>query len=98
MQSVLKKIDSTKPDLTLLIIDGSVGQNAISQGKEFAKFIQIDGICITKLDSSSKGGALLSIANELDFGIYCVGIGESIEDFSDFSSEEFVKNIFESKV
>jgi fused signal recognition particle receptor len=95
MQSVLKKIDQTKPNLTLLILDGSAGQNTIIQGKEFAKFIHIDGICITKLDSSSKGGTLLSIANKFDFGIYFVGIGEEIADLTTFNSEEFIKSIFE---
>ena len=93
MQSVLQKIDSTKPDLTLLVIDGSAGQNAISQAKEFAKFIKIDGICITKLDSSSRGGAILSIANELDFGIYFAGLGEGITDLANFNAKEFIDNI-----
>ena len=94
-QSVLKKLDETKPDLTLLVLDGSVGQNAISQAKEFAKFIEIDGLCITKLDSSSKGGALISLASELPYNIYFASMGEGIDDLADFNSEEFIKNIFE---
>jgi fused signal recognition particle receptor len=95
MQSVIRKIDNNKPDVSLLIIDGSAGQNAIAQGREFAKYIKLDGLCITKLDSSSKGGAVLSIASELDLGIYLVGVGEGINDLTPFHAEEFVKNIFE---
>jgi fused signal recognition particle receptor len=95
MQSVIRKIESSKPDVSLLVIDGSAGQNAISQGKEFAKYIKLDGLCITKLDSSSKGGALLSIAKELDIGIYFVGMGEKIEDLTNFNAVNFVNNIFE---
>jgi fused signal recognition particle receptor len=96
MQFVIRKINLEKPDISLLVIDGSAGQNAISQGREFAKFIKLDGLCITKLDSSSKGGAVLSIANELDLGIYFVGVGEDLNDLSPFHAEEFVKNIFEN--
>ena len=96
MQSVLQKIDSTKPNLTLLVIDGSAGQNAISQAKEFSKFIKIDGICITKLDSSSRGGVILSIANELDFGIYFAGLGEEITDLANFNAKEFIDNILKN--
>jgi fused signal recognition particle receptor len=70
MQSVLRKIDEEKPDLNLLVIDASSGQNAISQAREFGKGVKLDGIIITKLDSSSKGGTILTIASELDHSIY----------------------------
>ena len=96
IQGVLKKIDKTKPDLSLLVIDGGAGQNSIIQAQEFAKAITIDGIIVTKLDSSSKGGTLLTIGNDLGFPIYMIGVGEGINDFSDFNADEFIENIFEN--
>ncbi len=93
MQSVLKKIDATKPDLTLLVLDGSSGQNAVLQATEFSKYIKLDGVCITKLDSSSKGGILLSIASNLKMGVYFTAFGEQIEDLSPFKAEEFINGI-----
>ena len=98
MQSVLRKIDETKPDLSLLVIDGGAGQNAILQGKEFANAIRIDGIIMTKLDSSAKGGTLLTVANDLKIPIYMISIGEGLFDFTDFNAEEFINNIFEHEL
>ena len=94
MQSVIKKIDSSKPDLSLLVIDGSAGQNAIAQAREFSKAVKVDGVCVTKLDSSSKGGALLEVASELGLGIYFAAFGEDIEDIANFDAQKFVDGMF----
>lgn len=98
IQTVLKKVDESKPDLSLLVLDGSAGQNVISQGKEFGSFVKIDGVIMTKLDSSSRGGTLLTVASDLKLGIYLISLGEGLDDFSDFIPEDFVKNIFDSNV
>lgn len=94
MQKVLFKLDKTKPDLTLLVVDGSAGQIAISQSKEFSSAIKIDGIILTKLDSSSRGGVVFSLANDFTFGIYLISTGEKIDDIKDFNSEKFIDSIF----
>jgi fused signal recognition particle receptor len=95
--SVLQKLNSSKPDLTLCVIDGSAGQNAIVQYEEFGKYINLDGVCITKLDSSSKGGAIFSIADSSNCDIYFSCFGEKISDLSNFNAKEFVENIFKIK-
>lgn len=94
IQKVISKIDNTKPDVSLLVIDGSAGQNAVIQSREFGNAINIDGIVLTKLDSSSKGGAILSIAHEFPFKIYFAATGESIEDIENFNSAKFIESIF----
>ena len=94
MQKVLSKLEAGKPDLSLLVVDGSVGQAAILQSKEFSSAINIDGIILTKLDSSSKGGVVFSIANDFPFGIYFAATGEKIDDIEDFNSEKFIESIF----
>lgn len=94
MQNVLSKIDSSKPDLNLLVIDGSSGQNAINQAYEFGKGVKLDGIILTKLDFSAKGGAILTIAHEFEYGIYLASMGEGLLDVADFDSTAFIDNIF----
>lgn len=97
IQSVLTKVDKTKPDLSLIVIDGSSGQNTVLQVKEFSKFINLDGVIVTKLDSSSRGGMVFTIAKELDFGIYFVTMGEGLDDFTPFKADEFVNSILYDK-
>jgi len=79
---------------TLLVLDGSTGQNALSQAKAFGEVSEIDGIVLTKLDSSSKGGAVISIAHEQKIPVSFVGTGESLSDIRKFDAEWFVNEIF----
>ena len=87
---VLKKINTESPDQIILVIDASIGQNALMQVKTFKECIGVSGIIITKLDGTAKGGIIVSIAQEFKLPIFAIGIGESQEDLNDFSAEEFV--------
>lgn len=78
------------PQEILLVLDSSIGQNALIQANEFLKFSGITGIFLTKLDGTAKGGSVLSIVDELQLPIKFIGIGESEEDMLRFSSQEFV--------
>jgi fused signal recognition particle receptor len=82
------------PQEILLVLDSSIGQNAIIQAREFLKFSGITGIFLTKLDGTAKGGAVISIADELGLPIKLIGTGERETDLLDFSAEQFVDALF----
>ncbi|UFX98227.1 signal recognition particle-docking protein FtsY [Candidatus Gromoviella agglomerans] len=88
MQNVAKKNCKTKI-ISLIVLDGSVGQNLIAQMERFLKYVEIDGMIVTKLDTSAKGGALLSIVEKFKLPIYFVGVGEKIDDLIEFNADEF---------
>lgn len=79
------------PQESLLVLDASVGQNAIHQAREFLKFSGLTGVFLSKLDGTAKGGAVIGIADELSLPIRFIGIGESEEDVLEFSPREFVE-------
>ena len=79
---------------TLLVIDATMGQNAINQARMFNDALGIDGIAITKLDGTAKGGMVISIASELKIPVVLVGVGEGIDDMQSFDREEFVNALF----
>ncbi len=79
---------------TLLVIDATMGQNAINQARMFNDALGIDGIAITKLDGTAKGGMVISIASELKIPVVLVGVGEGIDDMQSFNREEFVNALF----
>ncbi len=83
------------PDRTLLILDGTQGGSAINQAKAFDAMIGIDGIIITKLDGTAKGGAILTIADELQMPIYYMGMGETPDDFIRFKANDYVNTILD---
>ncbi len=82
------------PHEVLLVIDGTTGQNGLNQAKVFAGAVGVTGICLTKLDGSSKGGIAVAIAQELGIPVKLVGVGEAAEDLRDFDSEAFAKALF----
>jgi len=82
------------PQEILLVLDAGIGQNAIIQAREFLKFSGITGIFLTKLDGTAKGGAVISIADELGLPIKLIGTGERETDLLDFSAEQFVDALF----
>lgn len=79
---------------TLLVLDGTTGQNAVQQAKQFMEVAKIDGLILTKLDGTAKGGFVISIKHELGIPVKLIGIGEGIDDLQDFNSEEFVEALF----
>ncbi|MCX7921824.1 MAG: signal recognition particle-docking protein FtsY [Clostridia bacterium] len=80
---------------TLLVLDATTGQNAISQAKTFSECANITGIVLTKLDGTAKGGIVIAIKNELNIPVKLIGVGEKIDDLQRFSSQEFVEALFE---
>lgn len=79
------------PQESLLVLDASVGQNAVVQAREFLKFSGLTGIFLSKLDGTAKGGAVIGIADELSLPIRFIGVGESADDIAEFSPDEFVE-------
>jgi len=91
---VIKKQDPEAPHETMLVVDGTAGQNALNQAIDFKKLLNITGITITKLDGTAKGGVLFSISNELKLPIRFIGVGEGIDDLRVFNAKKFVDAIF----
>ena len=79
---------------TLLVLDGTTGQNAVIQAKQFTEVCPIDGIILTKLDGTAKGGVVISIKNTLNIPVKYIGVGEGIEDLQAFDPESFVEALF----
>ena len=79
---------------TLLVLDGTTGQNAVIQAKQFMEVCPIDGIVLTKLDGTAKGGVVISIKNTLKIPVKYIGVGEGIEDLQEFDAESFVEALF----
>ena len=96
VKRVMGKLDETAPHEVLLILDASIGQNALIQAKQFHEAVGVTGIAITKLDGTAKGGIVFTIANQLQLPIRYIGVGEGIDDLREFNAEEFVKALFEA--
>jgi len=79
---------------TLLVLDATTGQNAVSQAKTFKEAVGIDGLVLTKLDGTAKGGIVVSINQELDVPVCLIGVGEGLDDLQEFNSKDFVKALF----
>ncbi|ERL64456.1 signal recognition particle-docking protein FtsY [Schleiferilactobacillus shenzhenensis] len=86
------------PQEVLLVLDGTTGQNALSQAKEFTKTTNVTGIVLTKLDGSAKGGIVLAIRNELHLPVKLVGLGEKMDDLADFDPNKFVYGLFKELI
>lgn len=94
----LHRVIATKcegaPHETLLVVDASVGSNALNQAREFNKSVPLTGLVITKLDGTSKGGMVVAIQNELDLPVKFIGLGEQADDLQPFSSVEYARALF----
>ena len=88
---VIRKKDPSAPHNTLLVLDGSTGQNAVSQVEIFRKIADVSGLIMTKLDGSAKGGVLVSLADKFGLPIHAIGVGEQIDDLSPFDPEDFAR-------
>lgn len=82
---------------TLVVLDGTTGQNALAQARQFAEVAKVTGIILTKLDGTAKGGIAVAIHSELDIPVKYIGVGESIEDLEKFNAESFVNALFDVK-
>jgi fused signal recognition particle receptor len=90
VKRVLARLDPAAPHEVLLVLDGTIGQNAVAQAQEFHKGLGVTGLVVTKLDGTAKGGVVLAIAQKLKIPIRFIGIGEQSEDFGVFNASEFV--------
>lgn len=91
---IIEKEYSEATKQTFLVLDGTTGQNAVNQAIQFNEICKIDGIILTKLDGSSKGGIVISIKHKLNIPVKLIGVGEGVEDLQEFNAKEFVEALF----
>ena len=94
IKDVMKKVLPEAPDDVMLVLDGSTGQNAFEQAKQFASVTQITSLAITKLDGTAKGGVVIGISDQLKVPVRYIGLGEGMEDLQLFNKEQFVDSLF----
>jgi fused signal recognition particle receptor len=96
VKRVLGRLDPGAPHEVLLVLDGTIGQNAVAQAEEFNKGLGVTGLVVTKLDGTAKGGVVLAIAQKLKIPIRFVGVGEDTQDFGVFNASDFVSALLRS--
>ena len=96
VKRVLSRLDAGAPHEVLLVLDGTIGQNAVAQAEEFNKGLGVTGLVVTKLDGTAKGGVVLAIAQKLKIPIRFVGVGEQTEDFGVFNASDYVSALLKS--
>jgi fused signal recognition particle receptor len=89
----VKKFDPTAPHATLLVLDATVGQNAMSQVELFQKAAGVTGLVMTKLDGTARGGILVALAEKFRLPVHFIGVGEGVEDLEPFTARDFAKAI-----
>ncbi len=90
---VIKKVDASAPHAVLLVLDATVGQNALSQVEIFGKIVGVTGLVMTKLDGTARGGILVAIAAKFALPVHFIGVGEGIDDLAPFSARDFARAI-----
>jgi len=95
IKRVMSKVVADAPHEVLLVLDGSTGQNAFEQAKQFSAATEVTSLAVTKLDGSAKGGVVLGISDQFNIPVRFVGVGEGIEDLQPFDAERFVDTFFE---
>ena len=96
VKRVLQKLDSDAPHEVMLVLDASIGQNALKQAIQFNEAVAVTGISMTKLDGTAKGGIIFAIADQLGLPIRFIGVGEGIDDLQPFKAQDFVSALFTS--
>ncbi|MEA1972406.1 MAG: signal recognition particle-docking protein FtsY [Candidatus Cloacimonadota bacterium] len=94
LNRTIKKVIPEAPNQSLLVVDATTGQNAISQAKLFNEILPVTGIILTKLDGTAKGGIVIGIKHEMQIPIRLIGVGEQVDDLQDFNSIEFAEALF----
>ena len=97
IKRVMQKVSPTAPDEVLLVLDGSTGQNAFEQAKQFVKATEVTALAITKLDGTAKGGVVLGISHEMNVPVKYIGLGEMMTDLQPFNRKDFVESLFEGQ-
>ena len=93
----MKKVVPDAPQEVLLVLDGSTGQNAFEQAKQFTKATEVTAMAVTKLDGTAKGGVVIGISDQFKIPVKYIGLGEGMEDLQVFRRDEFVDSLFGSK-
>lgn len=94
IKNVAKKVIPSAPNEVLLVLDGSTGQNAFEQGRQFSQATEVNSLAITKLDGTAKGGVVIGISNMLKVPVKYIGLGEKLDDLQPFNRKEFVESLF----
>ena len=94
IKNVMKKVIPTAPHEILLVIDGSTGQNAFEQAKQFSQATDINALAVTKLDGTAKGGVIIGISDQMQIPVKYIGVGEQMEDLQLFDKKSFVDSLF----
>ena len=97
IKKVMQKIDVNTPDQVLLVLDGSTGQNAFEQAKQFVKATEVTALAITKLDGTAKGGVVIGISHQMKVPVKYIGLGEKMTDLQPFNRIEFVESLFSNQ-
>lgn len=92
---VIKKLDPSAPHDTMLVLDATIGQNALQQVETFKSMVDVDALVVTKLDGSAKGGVLVAIANRFATPTVLIGVGEGVDDLKSFDAENFSKSLLD---
>ncbi|MBR2147715.1 MAG: signal recognition particle-docking protein FtsY, partial [Muribaculaceae bacterium] len=94
IKNTMKKVLPDAPNEVLLVLDGSTGQNAFEQAKQFVAATEVNALAVTKLDGTAKGGVVVGISDQFQIPVKYIGLGERMEDLQIFRKEEFVKSLF----
>lgn len=94
IKNVAKKVIPSAPNEVLLVLDGSTGQNAFEQARQFSQATEVNSLAITKLDGTAKGGVVIGISNMLKVPVKYIGLGEKLDDLQPFNRKEFVESLF----
>ena len=100
LKKINRIIDKEYPDAyreTLVVLDGTTGQNALAQAKQFMEVADITGLVLTKLDGTAKGGIVLAIKHEMNIPVRYIGVGEQMDDLQEFNSKDFAKALFDEE-
>lgn len=97
IKRVMQKVIEEAPQEVLLVLDGSTGQNAVIQAREFTKATEVTALAVTKLDGTAKGGVIIGISDEFKIPVKYIGVGEKVEDLQVFDKREFVDSLFSKK-
>lgn len=98
IRRVMQKVVPDTPDEVLLVLDGSTGQNAFEQARQFSQATTVTALAVTKLDGTAKGGVVIGISDQMRIPVRYIGLGEGIDDLQVFNKEEFVDSLFAEKV
>jgi fused signal recognition particle receptor len=97
IKNVMQKVVPDAPHDVLLVLDGSTGQNAFEQARQFTAATQVSSLAITKLDGTAKGGVVIGISDQLKVPVKYIGLGEGMEDLQLFNKKQFVDSLFNNE-